>query len=100
MNNRPWLKHSKDFGCFCWGCGYFFVGGGRGRGVILGFTFLSNVLVLIDRCLLLLISLASGLKGLNMTAARLQLEKAAVLNSQTRIHLANEDTVQALGRET
>ena len=35
-----------------------------------------------------------------MTAARLQLEKAAVLNSQTRIHLANEDTVQALGRET
>ena len=34
-----------------------------------------------------------------MTAARLQLEKAAVLNSQTRIHLANEDTVQALGRE-
>lgn len=46
-------------------------------GSILGFTFLSDVLVLMGRCLLLLISLASGLRGLNMTAASLQLEKSS-----------------------
>ena len=51
-----------------------------------------------ERCLLF-IFWAFGLRGLNITAAMLQLEKAAVLKSQTRIHLANEDTVvQALGR--